>query len=396
MAAPKDELPGGIGAPRAAWLEAVYRDLTKINADPQHRSYDFAAGRDAGTKAMFKACSERLDRACRAAFDAVPAVETWPESDRLLLDRYRELIARPVWREVVPRDFRAPIAAYQNEIAGLRLQMLALRGADAATLNGALAQDARYWRRRLASSDTLISKMIATAGLRQHFWFGNLLLRRISAARALDAIPDEWRDELTRPELALERSMAGELVMQESIVRAPGEVDIFDEEPELEPARTEGRTFRRLRQIAVRPFYQPQDVMNHLAAEYLAAEQAFEVPLAQYPVVARGWSLRRRVDAFPSRVYDATGDYVRELFRIDFSQYRSRVASLEGARRAALVTTELRARGIPATLADMPGELARSPLQDPFGAGFSWSPEDQAMVYIGPETHRWRRLEFDY
>jgi hypothetical protein len=227
IAAAEDELPGGAGAQRGAWLEAVNLDRSKVKSDPVANAVDFAVGRHAGIKALFDACSLRLDRGCRAAFEAAPPVDSWSGTDRLLLERYRELVQRPAWRDIVPTNFDTPLPSYQHAIAGLRLHMLALRGADASTKRQALERESRFWRGMTASSDQLIGKMIGIAGARQNLWFGNLLLRELPAAEAALAIPDEWRRELSPAELSLERALAGELAWFEGTLRDPGYVDTF-------------------------------------------------------------------------------------------------------------------------------------------------------------------------
>ena len=392
--AAKDELPGNVGALRGAWLEAVNIDRSKIKSDPAPGPVDYAVGRHAGIKAMFDACSHRLDRACRAAFEAAPPVDSWSETDRLLLQRYRELVQRPAWRDIVPTNFDAPIASYQHAIAGLRLQMLALRGTDAAATRQSLERESRFWRGMVASSDLLIGKMIGIAGTRQNFWFGNLLLRELPTAEAALAIPDEWHRELSPAELSLARVLAGELVFFEGTLRDPGYVDTFDEN--WEDFGGSQRLDRRIGRVAMRPFYQAQDVLNHVAADYISAAKAYAVPLAELPRAVEAWRRRDAIHPFPSRIYDATGDYVREEIMVaDYGSYALRVATLEGMRRATLVTVELRARGVSAT--DLATELRTSTLRNPFnGNAFAWNATEQAVEYLGPDPHQWRRGLYFY
>lgn len=393
MAAAPEEFPEGVGARRNAWFEEIGRNPKTKTADPVREHFDYKARRDAGVKAMFDACTPPKLAGCPAAFAAAPPAAAWPDSDRLLLERYRTMIRRPGWREVVPTDVRAPLIEYQNATAGLRMQMLALRDADAATLREELSRDHAFWRGMLASADLLIGKMIAVAGIRQHFYFGNLLLRDLPPAEATAAIPDSWRQEMTRAELSFDRVMAAELAAFEGILRNPGEVDVFDDVEIFEPKRQ--RPLRRMGRIAARPFYQPQDVINHVAADYVAIAKAFDVPVARLPGVARELSLRAESDPYLSRVYDVTGDHLRQWMDIDFGQYGLRVGTLEGLRRAALTTAELRASGVPPER--MAAELANAPLKNPFdGQPFAWDAKEFTVVYLGPEIHAWRRVAFAY
>jgi hypothetical protein len=145
----------------------------------------------------------------------------------------------------------------------------------------------------------------------------------------------------------------------------------------------------------MRPLYQAQDVLNHVAADYISAAKAYDVPLAELPGAVDSWRRRPAVDPFLSRIYDATGDYVRELMQIDYGSYALRVATLEGMRRATLVTVELRARGVSAS--DLATELGTSTLRNPFdGRAFAWNAAEQAVEYLGPDPHQWRRGLYFY
>ena len=67
-----------------------------------------------------------------------------------------------------------------------------------------------------------------------------------------------------------------------------------------------------------------------------------------------------------------------------------RVGSIEGMRRAALLTAQLRERGVP--LDAMAKELSGAELRNPFdGKPFEWSEEEQAVVYAGPDAERDRK-----
>jgi hypothetical protein len=106
-------------------------------------------------------------------------------------------------------------------------------------------------------------------------------------------------------------------------------------------------------------------------------------------------SKRTQTDPFPSRAYDLTGDYLRDWAVADYGSYALRIGTLEGVRRAALTTAELRARGVPASAVSQ--ELAAAPLRNPFdGSSFAWDEKEQAVVYRGPEIHAWRRMALPY
>jgi len=72
-----------------------------------------------------------------------------------------------------------------------------------------------------------------------------------------------------------------------------------------------------------------------------------------------------------------------------------RVAAAEGMRRAALLTVELRARGV--AIQNVADEMSRSELRQPFDhAAFAWSAEYQAVIYGGFEADQRRRNAYFY
>jgi hypothetical protein len=361
--------------------------------DPLREQIDFSGRRTATLKAMFDGCAPDNHDRCADLFESAPGADSWSETDRLLLERYRSLISYPEWRELVPTDVLAPMPTYQDPIAGQRLNFLALRDKDSATMRAALESDLTFWRRLLASSDTLISKMIAAAGLRNHFYFGSLLMHGRSAADSAAAVPEQWSVALTPNELSMEKVMAGELAFSSDAIfhRLDWKEPVPDWLEEAVPNPLRWRVMRFLAQ----PFYQPQDDLNHFAAYDAAVAKAFAVPVEGFPAAARALQDYHEPHPFPSRVYDWVGDLYRADGYADLSQYGLRVATIEGWRRAALLTAELRARGIPA--AQMPVELGAASLRNPFdGSSFTWDAGLQAVTYTGPENHNWRVQHYAY
>jgi hypothetical protein len=383
--AARDRDPQVEGARRMRWLAAANRGAAKLSGDPLENALQFSSLRAAELSATFDDCGPDAHERCPAAFHAAPERDAWTDADRLLLDRYHVLIAHSAWREIVPTDPSLPLPAYQYPIGGQRLHLLTLRGADPAALHDGLARDLAFWRTMLASSDTLISKMIAVAGLRHHFYFGNLLLRGRSPADVTTAIPEGWRQPLTPAELSFESVMAGEYVFSSGTnsLRLDWRTEVPDwyEDVDANPLR-----WRALR-LAATPFYQPQDDNNHLAADCAAAARAFSVPVARFPEAARTVASRKNPDPFPSRLYNFVGDLYRGEDALDFSQYGLRVATIEGWRRAVLLAAELRARGIDSER--VPAELTTATLRNPFDeSAFGWDAERAAVVYAGPENDR--------
>ena len=78
-----------------------------------------------------------------------------------------------------------------------------------------------------------------------------------------------------------------------------------------------------------------------------------------------------------------------------FVDYPMRIATLEAARRAALLTVKLRASGIPPE--GMKAAIRESDLRDPFEEkAFDWSADRKAVVFQGDDSHRFNRHIFFY
>jgi hypothetical protein len=75
--------------------------------------------------------------------------------------------------------------------------------------------------------------------------------------------------------------------------------------------------------------------------------------------------------------------------------YALRTASVEGMRRAALLSAQLHARSL--ALEVVGEEIARSELRDPYtDKSFEWNPERRSLVFTGPEKNQARRNEYLY
>jgi hypothetical protein len=343
-----------------------------------------------------KACGEAQSGKCRETFEAAALQSRNPAED-LQLARYRELLKRENWHEVVPQNLHAMLPPYAELLNAQRLFMVDLgrraNSASAADIRNALEADMRFWRRMLASSGYLISKMISVAGLRQHLYLGNLVLRHLPRDEALAALPQGWRQELTPEELSMERTMAGEWAYGAGIMREWQTSDelLGGSEPALADTTFGGRLVSTL----LRPFFQAQDQKNFTAAQYLSFARSFDVPLDRYVAVADAIRAARS-PGFELHIYNFVGYTFRSLTGPwVLPEYPMRVAAAEGMRRAALLTVELRARGV--AIQNVADELSRSELRQPFDhAAFAWSAEDQAVIYGGFEADQRRRNAYFY
>ncbi|RXR06147.1 hypothetical protein [Pseudoxanthomonas composti] len=373
-----DQDPLAQGAKRRAYLEsltATDRDHDGLSIPGERNHY--VAERPAVVSLLESAC-KRGGADCAVLLErSTDTLDVWMRSEGWLLERYRQLIQRARWREVVPSNISGPLPAYQHLMHGQELYLLeawrAGRAGDARVVRDHLQRDLRFWREVLRSSSLLITKVIAAAAVDRNFAYGSLALRALPAELQHEAIPASWREPIAREERAMFRALAGEHRWSDAaILRGEGLVV------------TESLTDGALADHLMRPLFQPQATSNLYAASLLEMARAFDVAeLTQMPDV-----LERRRDTGGSGLrvllhpYNPVGHVSIEIAKPSYIDYLPRAADLEGARRAALLAATLRTQGV--TPADAAAAIRASPLTDPYtGAPLRWDAEHTSVVFTG-------------
>jgi hypothetical protein len=345
--------------------------------------------RDPGLRQFIRDCTPASSAGCPTAFESADAVfDRWTSAEPELLDRYQQLIAHAGWREAVPVDLAAPLPSYARVMDGQRLLLLKankLAGSgDYAGAQALLADDIRFWRMALGSSDILISKMIATAALYRHFEVGNEIVRRLPPARAPDILPASWQTPLSNAERSMNRCLTGEWIFTSGVLRTVNSYELT--RAESSAPVVEMSLLDRAKERLFAPFYQPQDTINRYAESYEEIGTLLNVPLEQYETLKERSSAhadKLRGAAWPLRsLYNLAGRFVAAAFSSDFASYAVRVGDIEGVRRAALAAVTLRAANVPAS--GVPTALSSAQLRNPYNdRPFSWDEKDGAIVFRG-------------
>lgn len=377
--APLSDDPREVGKRRLAWLQTASDTPFDRADDPRTARLEYA-GRDPAVARFLAACGNDTRECAEAFAESGAAFEAWNATHPWLLERYLALIAHAGWREAV-LDAARPMPNYAPAIHGQRLLLLRTKvladSGDAAAASELLSSDARFWRTVLASSDSLITKMIATTALQRHFAWGSVVIGGFPAGGIAAGIPREWQEPMTGAELSLRRTLTGEWVYFSNYL------------PTLnaEPANDEAFAARSA-DLLMRPFFQPQATLNRHAAYLAALADTLDAPLRGYARVADDAALRARRsadEALPPRwLYNWVGSVMMAAGPADYAPYARRVADLEGARRAALATVTLRGAATPP--AEVAAALAASPLRNPYDdQPLRWDAEDRAIVFVGLE-----------
>ncbi len=394
---PKSLDPVKVGAERMEWIVSFGDTGKPEQEDPAGNITTFADSASADLVRLKEACSGDDRQSCARQFLA--SARTWKqdEDDELALHRYRELLLRRAWRDVVPLDLSAPLPPYGDVIHAqrlnsLQLMQLALAG-NADDVRTRLASEFEYWRAAQMSAESLIAKMIAIAALRNHFFYATLVLRELPAEAAERAVPWDWKREFSDEERSMLLVMAGEYAFTRHLAvltrggRYPRDADDFEEK------RTAPGEWIRTKLLEL---VQVQGMANFHAERLIRLSDSFAVPMSEYSRAEESYLAFLRAESHSWSLYNPGLIFFRNRdVATAYLGYPFRVASLEGMRRGALLTAQLRAAGVAPE--KMSSALAASSLRDPFtGNAFEWKAETHSFVFNAPGNHPWRRIEYVY
>jgi hypothetical protein len=381
--APGDD-PYRMGVKRLAWLmQSSPVEALDTTRDPLGERYDYKTTRPPSIRDFVAACQPGK-AGCAAAFRAGGEVyEQWVTAEGWLLQRYQALIGHSGWRESVPLNLAVPLPPYALVMDGQKLllldaKVLAGRG-DYSGARVLLEEDLRFWRKVLESSDTLISRMIATVAITRDFELGNLIMREVRPAVVMDTVPTGWSTPISESERSMRRCLVGEWIFMSAALRNT-DAGIY--------ALRDDSAFVKAVSWLVTPLYRPQDSMNRRAAYLLATDRLLSVPLDRYEeAVNRTAALSERTmkEALPPRsLYNIVGRVIMGIGAYDFGTYARRVGDVEGVRRAALLAVTLRAANVGSGEAG--AALRASALRDPYrDKPFEWDGKEAAIIFRGLE-----------
>ena len=401
---PRDGDPKAAGAARAAWLRKLRADPSLgVDGDPGPKDLpeiaqlyepvrDLSCAIDGGTT-----CFDALSGA-RDTIERVTTEQAW------LIDRYRLLLSYAEWADITSGDFRAAYPEITTILQGRRLYylhawLLAANG-DADGVRKALDADLELWRLSLRDSSTVLSKMIAEGRFREHLAWGTLILRRLPPEARAAAIPASWRRPLTDEERSLARAFRGEWMYAQNTMHAMnlGTMTIVRTTPvQPDSGSRLGALTERVNNALAAPFFKAQASLNDHASALVRIESLLDVPYADLPaVLTRAHDV---VNEQPNGIVDTTynpiGRYLISAGREYMVGYGARVADLEGQRRAALLTADLRARNVPPEA--VPAALELDSTRDPYtGQPFIWIPERSAIAFVGLQSDSRGHFEYLY
>ncbi|HEY5755542.1 MAG TPA: hypothetical protein VIU34_06940 [Steroidobacter sp.] len=376
-----DADPYAMGLRRVEWLQRRVKDPKAPDPFPDD---EYEPPRGPTAEKIHAACGSTYTDCDAALAESDATLLEWLSSEQWRLDRYLQLLDKPGWLEIIPPDVAAPLPAYAPVLDGQRQLLVKayyLAGQrDSSAVRELLERDVRFWRGVLASSDILISRMIAVAALTRNFNMGNLALRRLPLETQLASMPESWRVPLTQRELSWLRCFAGEWKFSQNVLaelKSKPTVAVWGEEPGW---------LGKLQDAAFKPMFQPQDTSNQSAEMFVRASDALNVPIEQFTA---GLDAAKTAFAGPTErfatlanLYNPVGDVLLAISGGSYDIYPRRVADVEGVRRAAVLATELRGRKVDEQ--NIEAELAASTIRTPYtGDPFGWDAKEHAILFIG-------------
>lgn len=388
LGAPRDADVAALGARRQTWLAQLPATASGLAAEMPGRDVEAKTGRSPDVTAIADACSQG-GRQCVDLLAQHPEVaDRWLVDERWRAERYEELLTRHGWREVIPANPLAPLPPYQHALNGQLLYLMetwrAARAGDALLVRDRLDRDTRFWRGVLASSDLLITKMIAAAALKRDFTMGTIVLGALEPASIGGSVPPSWRMPMSREERSMLRVLAGEWRW------STGVMGLAAHGVNLDGSRTDAAT------RAASPGMQPQDTANQYAAIIVEYANSLDVDIAKMPSALSGASRQAAARSRPfRRVYNLIGDILISIPPATYDSYAARVSDLEGARRAAMLVADLNAQGVEP--GDVAQALEHASVRDPYtGAAFAFDPGTRSVVLTGLENSERGRYVFAY
>lgn len=380
FAAAPDADPYTLGLQRVEWLQKRHEGPPTVGPF-KDQEYEPPRGPIAE---KLRACGSTYQGCDAALTESEAQLLEWLSSEQWRLDRYLELLNKPGWLEIVPWSAATPLPAYAPVLDAQRILLVkaySLAGQkDASAVRDLLERDVRFWRGVLASSDILISRMIAVAALTRNFNMGNLALRRLPPETQLVAMPESWRTPLTQSELSWLRCFAGEWKFSQNVLAE------LKTTPTVAISGENIGWLGRFQDAALNPLFQQQDTSNQSAEMFVRAADALNVPIEQLidALDAAKQAFAGPTERFATlaNFYNPVGDVILGVAGGSYDVYPARVADVEGARRAAVLATELRSRKIDEQ--NIEAELAASTIRTPYnGDPFGWDAKEHAILFIG-------------
>lgn len=392
----QNEDPKLWGAKRFALVsQATDDEIGKVGQDPIFEDYRYRDVRSASVVASSDLFNIPLaENVFTKLSESKDTIAEWSSQEEWLLKRYLELLTYKKYQEYAMTDPAAPLPSYGAVIDAQKLFFanlwLQAEQGNAENIKHLLEQDAVCWRMVLASTDTLISKMIAVAALKRHFVFGNLVLKKLSMKTSVNGMPENWKLPFTQAESSMLQTFSGEWMFQDHLFKK------IKHEPDDYFYTMFFQDHAHWFTDLFLAFLQPQVESNKAAENFKNLIDVLNVPLHEYVDAIDDAENEHeeqkelQTNKNDPYIYNATGSYLRSRSEAEYGSYfiyftySSRVNDLEGARQAAVLITEIRNQSLAPEA--VPDFISHSTYHNPYTLKpFEWDVESKAVKFTGLE-----------
>lgn len=402
----QDEDPQAWGIKRIALIaHATDEEIGNLNNNSIMQDYLYQNIRNPEFKKISSILQTPVDEQCFTTLENNKnIIAEWTNAEAWLLNRYLKLLSYHQYQEKAMTDPTMPLPNYAaimdaQKLFFANLWLQAEQG-NVKNVQSLMEQDLAYWRMASASSDMLISKMVTVAALKRHFSFGNLVLKKLSMKDNANAIPKSWRLPFTKTELSMSQTLTAEWIFQDRIfkkIKQKPDAYFYD-------SFYHGKAYW-FANLAL-PFLQTQETSNQQAIYFKKIVDGLDVSLGEYIDAVSDLEDEYEEEKELSsgklkfHIYNATGKYLISLGETEYGSnvyvsYSSRVTDLEGARQAAVLTSELRNQSLPADA--VPDYIKKSAYHNPYTLKpFEWDSESKAVKFTGLEAGERGSYSFVY
>lgn len=397
---PKKESPKEWGVKRIAWTHEVDKSaLAETVMEFPGPSNDLGSMRSSELAELIANCRTPDKHCINSLAINKTIIAEWNTSESWMLERYREFIAHSGWYEAADLDINLPLPLYGSVMEAQRHYLIDLwiqaGSGNVDGLRDFLHQDLIFWRKVQKDSEILISKMIAAMAIRNHYFWTNRILSRLSAEEVGKVVSPVLSAAMDGDDLSMYRVFVGEWIFSKSLFVASdgsfNDFSDFDYLPEFIPESLTSRIFE--------PLFQPQDSLNKHSEALKNIAENFAIPLHQYPEAREKAETTFNQDAdltvLLSEPYNFSGNLLMAISSGQYNDYVVRVSDLEGARRALVLITQMRSQSV--SIEDAEAFISQSDLRNPYtNEAFEWDEELSAVVFVGLTPNELGTYLFEY
>ena len=387
FAAKPGEQPVNLGKERIAWAQqvATYPPPDEYLDFPGN-DYAFREYNAETINQLLVDCKVVTRQCATAITQRREALTDWVASQDLWLARYQTLVQYPGWFESIPFDPFLPLPRYSDVLdAQLLLHThlwLNAKNADSAEVKAVLERDLHFWRTVLASSDILITSMIAVAAIRNHFSWGSFILQQLPEDRISAAIPSDWQRPFSAQEQSPLRWMIGEWKASARLLRRAKDYGSYPF-----GIGNPSSLGERFVWLFAAPLLQPQDSINRYADLLLGVDATLSVPYTKYPEAVEHakaqWN--QSVSVPIPTPYNPIGRLLLADIDVSMINYHARILDLEGVRQLTLAITDLHRQSV--THLQAGRMLYESRYRNPYtNEAFEWDEESGTAIFRGLAT----------